>query len=383
MTRRRVVRAVLAGLAALVAAEGALRISRVGLSARALGPWQPRVPWESIRTLEDGRPWPRAGGGASWALQAGSPVIEYRLDANGFRVNGSPRGGAGCGVLVVGDSNAFGYGVRAEEAFPAQLEALLRDHASGVAVYNAGICGSDVALQRRWLEDVLGRMRPDVVVVTVSPWSLRTDLPPGPPEGRTLPERVWNVVNGRTARLAARFAVADRLRRRAFHLLHDRIGWPPPALVAWELAPLQEPRAAFDVRMAGATAEVARMVERARAAEAAPLVVHVPLDVQLGTARNALYRRERLPYPSWGFRDVDYTDDRRYAEALARLRTALGVPVLDTTAALASDAARSYLEDDYHLSAGGHRRIAEEIAPAVRDACDRVVVAASPAGDRS
>jgi lysophospholipase L1-like esterase len=107
--------------------------------------------------------------------------------------------------------------------------------------------------------------------------------------------------------------------------------------------------------------------------------VLVPLDVQIDRGRNELYAAERLPYPSWGFVDRDYTQDQRYAQAMARLAETLDVPLLDVTSVLASRAAESYLQDDYHLSAIGYRGMAEAIAPAVRAACDRVVVAAGPA----
>lgn len=381
----RPVRLVLIVLVCLVAAEVALRVSRFGLSSAALGRWQRRTPWEEIRTLNDGGPWPRPDGAARWPLQAGSPTIAYRLDRDGFRVpaKGSPSRRAACGVLVVGDSNAFGYGVPAEEAFPAQLETILRARGAEVVVQNAGICGSDVAQQRRWLDDVLARTTPDVVVFTVSPWSLRTDHPPHPPAGGTVGDKLWNVVSGRTATLASWSAVADRLRRRTLHTLADLVGWPPPSLVAWELEPLTEPRASFEARFAGAAMEVQGAVERLRGTEASPILLLVPLDVQVSRARNRLYSGERLPYPAWGFQDRDYARDARHSEALTRLARALGVPVVDAAGALARQAAESYLEDDYHLSAGGHRRIAEEIASAVRGACDRIVVASSPVGETS
>jgi len=41
----------------------------------------------------------------------------------------------------------------------------------------------------------------------------------------------------------------------------------------------------------------------------------------------------------------------------------------DVTERLVTHASGSYLQDDYHLSEAGHRRIAEEIAAPVRDAC--------------
>jgi lysophospholipase L1-like esterase len=358
-------------------AEAALRLSCFGLSSAALGRWQQRAGWEAIRTLDHGGPWPLPGGSARWALQAGSPEIDYRLDSDGFRVAaGEPASHrVSCRVLALGDSNVFGYGVRAEEAFPAKLEGILRAQGVEVEVRNAGFCGSDVAQQRRWLESVLERAAPDVVVFAVSPWSLRTDQPPKP---RTTGEKLWNVVNRRSAALTSWSAVMDRTRRRLLHSAAALVGWPPPSNVAWELQPLLEPRPLFDLRFAAAATEIRRATARLRAAEASPLLVLVPLDVQTDRARNHLYVAERLPYASWGFVDVDYTRDGRYGESMAHLARELGVPLLDVTTALANEAAEGYLQDDYHLHAVGHRRIAEEIASAVRDACDRIVVASGP-----
>ena len=378
--RGRVVRIVALLVLLLLGLEVGLRLSRFGATAAALGRWQQRAQWEAIRTLNDGGPWPRPNGAARWALQAGSPEIEYRLDGDGFRVaEGQPASGrTTCRVLALGDSNAFGFGVRGDEAFPAVLERVLRAGGADVGVRNAGICGSDVAQQRRWLDSVLESAAPDVVVFAVSPWSLRTDHPESRP-ARTAAAKLWNVVNARVAKAATWSAVVDRARRRLWHAGTALVGWPPPSLVAWELDPLLEPRLAFDVRFAAAAAAIGGVTARLRAAEVSPVLVLVPLDVQIDRERNDLYSAERLPYPSWGFVDRDYTHDRRYAEAMARLAETLDVPLLDVRSVLASGASESYLQDDYHLSAIGHRRMAEAIAPVVRAACDRIVVAAGPA----
>src|SRR4051794_20314581 len=44
-------------------------------------------------------------------------------------------------VVVLGDSNAQGYGVNPQDAFPARLEALLRRSGRPVHVVNAGVMG--------------------------------------------------------------------------------------------------------------------------------------------------------------------------------------------------------------------------------------------------
>ena len=372
MSRRRTVlrgvRLLVLLAAALLAAEAALRLARLGPSRAAFGRWQPRARWSEIRTLEERGPWPRPGGRARWALQAGSPEIDYRLDDHGFRVAADvPRRG-GCRVLAIGDSNVFGYGVSAEESFPAILETLLLARGVDVEVRNAGVCASDVAQQERWLETAVERAAPQVVILAVSPWSLRTDRP----QGRTdlaLVEKLAHALVRTTASPAAWSAVVDRTRRRLLHGLGAFTGWLPTSDAAWHLAPLLEPRSEFDRRFAEAADHVGRMVERSRARNLTPLLVLVPLDVQTTTSRNRLYAAERLPYPSWGFVDRDYTRDPRYADGMARRAKALAVPLIDVTERLVTHASGSYLQDDYHLSEAGHRRIAEEIAAPVRDAC--------------
>ena len=379
MSRRRegvaVVRLLVLSAAALLAAEAALRIDRLGLSSAALGRWQPRVDWPAIRTLDERGPWPRPGGSASWALQAGSPEIEYRIDADGFRVaaGAAPRHGA-CRVLALGDSNVFGYGVRAEEAFPAVLETLLLENRVDAEVTNAGVCASDVVQQERWLETAIERASPHVVILAVSPWSLRTDRPQDRTD-LTRGEKLARVVARSSSSPAAWSAVADRTRRRLLHTLGALTSWLPTSDADWHLRPLLEPRPAFELRFAAAASHVRQMVGDVRAKNLTPLLMLVPLDVQTTTSRNHLYAAERLPYPSWGFVDQDYTRDQRYADDMARLAEALAVPLIDVTKALVTHASESYLQNDYHLSAAGHRRIAEEMARPARDACRGVAVA--------
>jgi len=361
--------------AVLLAAEAFLRIERFGLSSAALGRWQPSLRWSAIRTLDERGPWPRPGGSARWSLQAGSPEIEYRIDADGFRVaEGAVRRRGACRVVALGDSNVFGYGVRAEEAFPAALERLLLESGVDVEVRNAGVCASDVAQQRRWLESAVERASPDIVLLVVSPWSLRTDQPPHDPEP-TLGEKLASAIVRTTASPAASSALADRARRRFLHGLAAYTKWLPPSDVAWHLQPLLEARPKFELRFRVVAAYVKQMTERLRAKKVTPILVLVPIDVQTTTSRNHLYVAEKLPYPSWGFVDRDYTRDPRYADDMARLAEALGVPLIDVTQGLVTHPGQSYLRDDYHLSAVGHRRIAEELAPAVRDACRTMVVA--------
>lgn len=72
-------------------------------------------------------------------------------------------------ILVLGDSVAFGWGVREEDTFPSQLADLLTLLHPGqrYEVINAGVSGYGTWQQARWLEQEIARLRPDLVVVQV------------------------------------------------------------------------------------------------------------------------------------------------------------------------------------------------------------------------
>ena len=58
-------------------------------------------------------------------------------------------------VVAFGASNVSGYGVAEREAFPAQLQALLRAHGFDVVVLNAGVFGNTTAdLRNRSSSDI-------------------------------------------------------------------------------------------------------------------------------------------------------------------------------------------------------------------------------------
>jgi hypothetical protein len=172
-----------------------------------------------------------------------------------FRAARGPTGAsAPCRVLAIGDSHTFGYGVGAEQAWPAMLESML----TRVNVANAGICGSGIAAEQAWLPDALAAARAQVVVIAVTPWSLRED--PEPPEQHELDAR-WPRAEAYLRRLTRYSAVADRTSRVLFQRTSALVGWPPPAPVLWELTPLVEPPAQFQARWAGVHARLARMVD--------------------------------------------------------------------------------------------------------------------------
>ena len=79
----------------------------------------------------------------------------------------APDAASGDGVLVaLGDSLTAGFGVAADEAFPARLEARLRTEGYAYRVVNAGVSGDTTAGGLRRVDWVL-RARPEVVIVAL------------------------------------------------------------------------------------------------------------------------------------------------------------------------------------------------------------------------
>lgn len=68
-------------------------------------------------------------------------------------------------VLVLGDSLAAGFGLPADQAFPALVQERFRDEGSPVRVVNAGVSGDTTAGGLRRIDWVLKANEPDVVVV--------------------------------------------------------------------------------------------------------------------------------------------------------------------------------------------------------------------------
>lgn len=89
-----------------------------------------------------------------------------RVNAAGFRDSDYPLDkGERYRIVVIGDSITFGLRLPAEESFPEQLEALLRNADPAVDVLNLGIAGYDILQEVAFLEDRGLAYAPDLVVV--------------------------------------------------------------------------------------------------------------------------------------------------------------------------------------------------------------------------
>lgn len=70
-------------------------------------------------------------------------------------------------IVAFGDSLSAGYGLKAQEAFPAQLEAALRKKGHQVRVHNAGVSGDTTSAGKGRMGWVLAglKAKPDLVIL--------------------------------------------------------------------------------------------------------------------------------------------------------------------------------------------------------------------------
>jgi lysophospholipase L1-like esterase len=69
-------------------------------------------------------------------------------------------------ILVLGDSVAFGWGVKVEDAFPSRLEAGFRQSgAAAVEAVNSGVPGYNTTQELRFLQTYGDRLQPDLVLL--------------------------------------------------------------------------------------------------------------------------------------------------------------------------------------------------------------------------
>jgi lysophospholipase L1-like esterase len=103
-----------------------------------------------------------------FALRAASTHGEYRVNAHGFRGPELPDAHTGRAVVVaLGESSTFGWGVAESGTYPARLQAHF-DATSGdrgPVVLNAGVPSYTTPQLRAYLDEILARYRPAVVVV--------------------------------------------------------------------------------------------------------------------------------------------------------------------------------------------------------------------------
>ena len=161
---RLVARAPAVSLSVVLAVLLALGASELALRGMRLRPTEWLVPDEEPRRQLDAR--------LGWTLVAGrvgqnsiaGRVIDYAIDANGYRVGSvdSPVDYARPTIVFIGESVVFGEGLTWEESIPAQVTAITKIQTANLAVHGFG---NDQAFMR--LQHELPRFQQPVAVVSL------------------------------------------------------------------------------------------------------------------------------------------------------------------------------------------------------------------------
>jgi lysophospholipase L1-like esterase len=240
-------------------------------------------------------------------------------------------------VLVLGDSVAFGLGVRDEETYPAHLEALLRERGADAAVFNSGVPGYDTLQEGIVFRRLADEVQPGVVVVT---W-LYNDILPQREAGRAVQVldgylvddveryRVWrDGIDHRGLYASALY----RFTRVRWRLLRDHLGLRQRSWSAGVDDELYRP----------SLQAISRLAEQTRARGASPLLVVIP-------------RREHVA-GSVSAEGLSYVADFGRSQGMEV------VEMLPAWSERGAEARRNFLNDNVHLTARGYREVAEMLA---------------------
>lgn len=283
-------------------------------------------------------------------------VTEVAINRQGFRGGewpGEARDVVPGRTLVLGDSQAFGYGVDWKDTFSARLPG---------EVLNAAVPSWGPLEYLRALEALAPRYLPSRVVLVANAandwfeaavpntrrtsaedgWAVRAR--PDRPRPRAFPGREL---------LLGRSHLALAVRR--LFLRGDSDGEPAPADAARTLL-----RDVAKLRRAGAhrsrLTPLVAAADRVCHAHGCRLVVAaLPLDVQVDPAEWRKYRSA----------PADLSPTLVLLEDLVADARALGVDAIDLTGALRAASPGAFLPDDYHLSPRGHAAVAHALAPLV------------------
>lgn len=227
-------------------------------------------------------------------------------------------------ILVLGDSNTFGWMYDEGANWPAQLESLLRGTCAACEVANAGVWGYTSFQGLGRLRELLA-LDPDLVIVSFGANDAQPVMIPDAEYVRAHERAAW------LARATARWRLAQL------------------AVAAWDRAALAASRSVAPVPrvdLKAYEANLRAMIRETRARGAVPLLLTRPF---IGVPDGPDVWKARAPV---------------YNAATLAVGRAEGVPVVDVHAAFAERA--DDFADESHFNEHGHRRAAAIIAAAVR-----------------
>jgi hypothetical protein len=347
-------------------------------SLLAFGGAELAVRWLAPQALPEGDRYYRADAELGWTLKSDEEgVLSNRVDfstqvrTNALGLRGGPPAGGHPGVLGVGDSFMFGFGVEEEESFLAVAARRL-----GGEALNAGVPGYDVCQAVDLAARLLPRLDADAVVLSAFVGNDERDAgegrgrmvvrdgvfrEPGSQERpKSLRRRLLHPIFVRshlvrlirfsplTEALEARLFGKASLRQRALGSLLSTFEDPPPEIV------LEGNRL---------TRECLPRLRRLGEQSGVPvLAVLVPDKLQIYPE---LLAREIESASLSGRRFDLQAPERRWLRLVAEA----GIPVLELLPALREEAAAGrppYFQADRHFTVEGCRRVGELIADALR-----------------
>ncbi len=258
-------------------------------------------------------------------------------------------------VLLLGDSQVFGYGVPYEASLADQLAAEL---GPGAVVLNAAVPSWGPPEYTKVLAELGTTYRPEVVFFVANLANDWFETTVGN-ERRTSAEHGWAVraqpgiapapslwrdlVFGRSHLVLAARELWE-------HHRNDR-GMPPEAAfqLSRDLSMLRRPRGGYRSVMTPFVAEAARICQ---AIGCRVIAVALPIDVQVDP-------REWRKYAG---RPVDLAPTEVLLEDFVDETEAVGVEAVNLLSALRGASPGAFLPDDYHLSPRGHAAIARAVA---------------------
>jgi hypothetical protein len=275
-------------------------------------------------------------------------------------------------VMLVGDSQVFGYGVDWDESLAAVLPGATAAHGGATEVLAAAVPSWGPVEYVRAIESLGPTYRPRHVVFVANAANDWSEI--GVPNARRSTARDgWLVQRADSAAdRPAWFPGRSFLMQRSHLVLgarrlavHAADGALPTADAAWRL--LREA-----ARPAVPAPHRSRMTAALLAADRAcrPLGCRVvaaalPLDVQVHPGEWAKYRgAPRSLEATLPILD-DFVADAREA----------GIPAVNLIDALSACSPGAFLPDDYHLSPRGHRAVAQALAPLLSEPAETAALA--------
>ena len=300
--------------------------------------------------------------------------VAVALNGDGFRDLDRPPAAGQQVIIGLGDSFAFGWGVEYEESYLARLGAALGGPNGGPRVMNAGIPGTGPSDQLPLLDTLLARRHADVVLLGFFVGNDFSDVVEGG-------AAQFDVVDGLLARRGGGTSWPQRARawvKRRSHLgqlLARQVwAWEQRRALAGHPQPLdtsggslresvqiflREPLPQTLARGVADTLEQLGEMRRRTAAQGGRFVLlAIPRSIQI-------YESDRRRFEATLGIDPAQWDLNRPQRILREWAASNGVTLIDPRPALARAAAeaggRLYYYPDAHLTAAGHRIIAEEL----------------------